>query len=44
MKIGAEGADLLHVDRRRDGHDESNSRFLQLTSVMLQKTSTEEMF
>jgi hypothetical protein len=29
VKIHPVGADLFHADRRTDGYDEANSRFLQ---------------
>jgi len=29
MKIRPVGAELLHADRRTDGHDEANSRLSQ---------------
>jgi len=28
MKIRVVGAELFHADKRKDGHDEANSRFL----------------
>jgi hypothetical protein len=30
MNIGSRGAELLHSDRRTDGHDKVSSRFLKI--------------
>jgi len=39
MKICQVGAELFHVDRQTDRHEEANSRFSQFCEVRLKITS-----